>query len=72
MTWLTGPGLIALGVRHARQLLRLYLKPRFGSTRLDQIKREDIKRFLSELSATGKLSRNGLRLIVCTLRGKGL
>jgi integrase len=45
-----------------RQLLRLYLYPRFGETRLDAITRDAVKDYLASLVAQGKLS------IVCTLR----
>ena len=51
-----------------RQLLRLYLYPRFGDVRLDAITRDSVKEYLASLLADGKLSRNTLRLIVCTLR----
>jgi integrase len=83
-----------------RQLLRLYLLPRFGSQPLEQITRESVRDFLAELASrrkterkkfekrTGssvessdqntsaklpdpsaaKLSRNTLRLALCTLR----
>jgi integrase len=51
-----------------RQLLRLYLYPRFGEVRLDAISRNAVKDFLASLVAGGKFSRNTLRLIVCTLR----
>ncbi len=51
-----------------RQLLRLYLLPRFGQARLIQITREQIKDFLAGLSHTGRFSRNTLRLMLCTIR----
>src|ERR1019366_8631060 len=63
--------------RSYEQLLRVHVTPRFGSTRLTEIRRDDIKRFLSELSTQThlvkkvpilKFSRNTLRLIVCALR----
>jgi Transposase domain (DUF772)/Phage integrase, N-terminal SAM-like domain len=44
-----------------RQLLRLYLYPRFGETRLDAITRDAVKEYLASLVAQGKLSRNTLR-----------
>jgi integrase len=55
-------------VANYRQLLRLYLYPRFGDVRLDAISRDAVKDFLATLVAGGKFSRNTLRLIVCTLR----
>ena len=51
-----------------RQILRLYLLPVFGKLRLRAITRHKAKEFISDLAAEGKLSRNSLRLIVCTLR----
>jgi integrase len=51
-----------------RQLLRLYLHPRFGEIRLDAITRDSVKDYLASLVAAGRLSRNTLRLIVCTFR----
>jgi integrase len=51
-----------------RQLLRLYVYPRFGDVRLDGITRDSVKEYLASLLSDGKLSRNTLRLIVCTLR----
>ncbi len=50
------------------QFLRLYLLPRFGQLRVTAIQRSQVKDFLGELSAKGELSRNTLRLILCTLR----
>lgn len=50
------------------QLLRLYVLPRFGRLQLDAIRREQVKDFLAEWSAKNELSRNTLRLILCTLR----
>ena len=50
------------------QFLRLYVVPRFGQAQLVNIERSQVKDFLSELSAKGDLSRNTLRLILCTLR----
>ena len=46
----------------------MYLYPRFGEVRLDAITRDSVKDYLASLVAAGKLSRNTLRLIVCTLR----
>lgn len=51
-----------------RQLLRLYLYPRFGNIRVDGIARDAVKDYLASLVTEGRLSRNTLRLIVCTLR----
>lgn len=50
------------------QFLRLYVLPRFGQFQVTAIQRTQVKDFLGELSAKGKLSRNTLRLILCTLR----
>src|SRR5215469_5767001 len=64
-------------VRSYEQLLRVHVKPRFGSKRLTEIRRDEIKAFLAELSqvtrtidkeAVPKYARNTLRLIVCALR----
>ena len=49
------------------QYLRLYVLPRFGAVRLDAIKREDVKQFLSELRARA-LAKNTIRLAATTLR----
>ena len=63
--------------RSYEQLLRVHVTPRFGSKLLTDIRREDVKRFLAELSqathevngtTTPKFARNTLRLIICTLR----
>jgi len=54
-------------IKH-EQVLRLYLLPRFGSRSLKAIRRDEIKVFLAELASKGSLSRNSLRLILCTLR----
>jgi integrase len=57
-----------------RQVLRLYLLPKFGQQSLSSISRDDIKPFLASLAKPANsasrraLSRNSLRLIVCTLR----
>jgi integrase len=51
-----------------KQLLRLYLTPKFGASRTDEITRDRVKDFLAGLVSTGKLSRNTLRLILCTMR----
>jgi integrase len=49
------------------QFLRLYVQPRFGEFRLDNIQREQVKRFISDLRAR-KFSKNTIRLAVSTLR----
>jgi len=64
-------------LRSYEQLLRVHVTPRFGSKLLTDIRREDIKRFLSELSqathevngtTTLKFARKKLHLIICALR----
>jgi integrase len=64
-------------VRSYEQLLRVHVTPRFGQKKLTEIRRDEIKQFLSELSqatrvvngvAVPKFSKNTLRLIVCALR----
>jgi integrase len=50
------------------QLLRLFVMPRFGAKRLSEIRRDEIKTWLAEMSEAGKLSRNTLRLALSTLR----
>ena len=50
------------------QLLRLYVLPRFGQLLVTAIQRNQVKDFLGEWSAKGELSRNTLRLMLCTLR----
>ena len=63
--------------RSYEQLLRLHVIPRFGKRRLTEIRRDEIKRFLSDLTQTvqkkkdtwaPKYSRNTLRLIISALR----
>ena len=63
--------------RSYEQLLRVHVTARFGSKLLTDIRREEIKRFLAELSpathevngtTTLKFARNTLRLIICALR----
>jgi len=49
------------------QFLRLYVLPRFGESRLDDIHREDVKRFISDLVKRG-FAKNTIRLAVTTLR----
>jgi integrase len=49
-------------------VLRQYLRPRFGTKRLDEIKRNDIKALINDL--VGKeLSRNIIRNALCVIRG---
>ncbi len=64
-------------LRSYKQLLRLHVSPRFGHRNLSDIKREEIKAFLGELSRQTKVvggktvprfARNTLRLIVGALR----
>ena len=63
--------------RSYEQLLRVHVTPHFGEKKITEIKREDVKRFLSELSQSTrevdgspipKFSKNTLRLIMCSLR----
>ena len=49
------------------QYLRLYVLPRFGESGLDQIERDQVKEFISELRYR-KLAKNTIRLAVTTLR----
>jgi integrase len=49
-------------------VLRQYLRPRFGSKRLDQISRDDIKLLIGELISK-ELSRNTIRNALCVVRG---
>jgi integrase len=51
-----------------KQILRLYLYPHFGNFLLDRITRDAVKEFLAAFALEGRLSRNTLRLIICTLR----
>jgi integrase len=48
--------------------LRQYLRPHFGTTRLDEIKRDDIKGLINELIAKN-LSRSTVRGALCVIRG---
>ena len=48
-------------------VLRLYLRPRFGKQRLDEVKRTAIKAMVSDLIAD-KLSRNTIRNAMCVMR----
>jgi integrase len=49
-------------------ILRQYLRPKFASKRLDDIKRDDIKALINDL--VGKdLSRNTIRNALCVIRG---
>jgi integrase len=50
------------------QTLRLHVVPQFGSMRLGEITREDVKDFLVEKALSGKFSRNTVRIILCTVR----
>ena len=50
-----------------RDILRLHLLPAFGAVRLGQITRARVKEFLSEKATGGRLSRDSLRLMLCTL-----
>jgi integrase len=50
-----------------RQFLRLYVLPSFGQQRLEGIRRDDVKKFVSHLRARG-LAKNTIRLAVTTLR----
>jgi integrase len=63
--------------RSYEQLRRLHVIPQFGHLKLSDIKRQDIKMFLSKLSrqtktinqvTSPKFSRDTLRLVVCALR----
>ena len=63
--------------RSYEQLLRLHVTPHFGQKKLTDIRRDEVKRFLAELSQVShevdgvrspKFSKNTLRLIVCSLR----
>ena len=49
------------------QYLRLYVNPRFGALKLDEIKRAQIKELIAELRSRG-LAKNTIRLAVTTLR----
>jgi len=51
-----------------KQLLRLYVVPKFGMLQLAAINRSQVKDFLAELSVQNELSRNTLRLILSTIR----
>jgi integrase len=48
-------------------VLRQYLRPRFATKRLDEIKRDSIKAMINELIAKG-LSRNTIRNALCVIR----
>ena len=49
-------------------VLEQYLRPRFGSKRLDEISRDHIKALINDLIAKD-LSRNTLRNALCVIRG---
>jgi hypothetical protein len=50
------------------RVLRQYLRPRFGTKRLDEIRRDDIKAMISDLISRD-LSRNTIRNALCVIRG---
>ncbi len=50
------------------QVLRTHLLPRFGSTTIEQVTREQLKSFLSELVTSGRFGRGTLKNILATLR----
>ncbi len=50
-----------------REFLALYVLPSFGTSRINEIRREVVKRWIAELASRG-LARNTLRLAVSTLR----
>jgi len=63
--------------RSYEQLLRLHVTPQFGKKKLPEIRRDEVKQFLSELTqathevdgvSVPKYARNTIRLIVCALR----
>jgi hypothetical protein len=63
--------------RSYEQLLRVHVMPRFGFRLLTEIRRNEVKRFLADLSQVtrdvdgqpvSKFSRNTLRLIICAFR----
>ena len=54
--------------RSYEQLLRLYVIPRFGRRLVTEIRREDVKTFLADLSDDQTHSRNTIRLIITALR----
>jgi integrase len=49
-------------------VLRQYLRPRFGTKRLDEIKRDEIKVMITELISE-ELPRNTIRNAICVIRG---
>jgi integrase len=49
-------------------VLRQYLRPRFGTKRLTEIKRDDVKSMMNGLIAK-ELSRNTIRNALCVIRG---
>jgi len=50
------------------QVFRIHLSPRFGSTPVDRISRDDLKRYLAELVASRKYGLGTLRNILATVR----
>jgi site-specific recombinase XerD len=55
-------------VRRIRQGLVYQKRPRFGNRPLDELKRNDFRAMINELSAK-KLSRNTVRNAFCVIRG---
>lgn len=49
-------------------VLKQYLRPRFGTKRLEEVRRDSIKTMISDLVAKG-LSRNTVRNALCVVRG---
>jgi integrase len=49
-------------------VLRQYLRPRFGTKRLDEIKRDEIKAMINDMISKD-LSRNTIRNALCVVRG---
>ncbi len=49
-------------------VLRQYLRPQFATKRLDEVKRDDIKKLINDLIAK-ELSRNTIRNALCVIRG---
>lgn len=53
---------------HVSLALRQYLRPQFATKRLDEVKRDDIKKLINDLIAK-ELSRNTIRNALCVIRG---
>jgi len=49
-------------------VLRQYLRPRFATKPLNEIRRDDVKALINEL-VTKDLSRNTVRNVLCVIRG---